>query len=267
MDQEIKVTKYYLLKKIIVAIIWLLLFLLFFTLNMLNPICFMFKISDRFTGNNAGVISLILLSLILSVFLFSLIFGIIARSSGKDNLVEKAYNILDVTTIIPIIMMIFLMVDVLFFSVVKVSGLSMNNTLIEGDTILAYHAPISSIDKEDIVILYTEVYGEDILIVKRVKATEGDTISFKNVDGNAILSVNGEEINTGSAFGRGYQFFDEYTLKKNEIFVMGDNYFNSIDSRCLGVFTIKGKDKNAMFCAKAVYGIKPFGKIEKDLVQ
>ncbi len=265
MDKEEKSIKYYLLRKIIVATFWLLLFLLFFVLNMINPICFMYQISDRFKGSSTGIISLILLSLIFSIFLFSLIFAIISRSIKKEKLMGKAFNILDITTIIPVIMMIFLMVDVLFFSVVKVSGLSMNNTLMNGDTILAYHAPENTISKEDIVILYTEVYGDNMLIVKRVKATEGDTVSFKNVDGNAILTINGIEINTGSVFGRGYEFFDDYTLKENEIFVVGDNYYNSIDSRYLGVFKIKGRDKNATFCAKAVYSIKPFGKIEKDL--
>lgn len=264
-NQEEKNTRFLLFRKIAVALFWLLLFLLFLILDMINPICFMFKIGNRTGSASNSIISLILLSFVFIVFLVSFIFGIIAHITNKDKLIDKAYGALDLTIIIPIVMTFFLMIDVIFFSIVRVSGLSMNNTLEEGDTILSYHAKESSIKKEDIVILYVNVLDEDILIVKRVKATEGDTISFKNIDGIAVLTINGESIDTGPAYGKGFIFFDDYTLKKDEIFVMGDNYVNSIDSRSLGVFKLKGKDKNATYCAKAIFSIKPFGKIEQDL--
>ncbi len=98
----------------------------------------------------------------------------------------------------------------------------------------------------DVVILYNEEKLENN-IIKRIIATEGQTVSIKNgADGYAHVYVNGDLCDESYINGKMYAVSGEYriTLKENEIFVLGDNRNVSKDSRAYGPFKItdiKGK--------------------------
>ena len=126
-----------------------------------------------------------------------------------------------------------LLVFLLFFRVIVVSGDSMYSTLLDGDYLLLlgnlfYQEP----QRGDIVVISKKSFDDGKPIVKRVIATEGQTvdIDFENavvyVDGHAL-----EEpyINSPTNFNEGNQF--PLTVAENCIFVLGDNRGVSRDSR------------------------------------
>lgn len=126
-----------------------------------------------------------------------------------------------------------LLVFLIFFRVIVVSGDSMYSTLVDGDYLLLlsnlfYQDP----QPGDIVVISKESYDHGKPIVKRVIATEGQTvdIDFENgtvfVDG-AVLDE--AYINNLTTDNRGTQF--PLTVDVNCIFVLGDNRSVSLDSR------------------------------------
>lgn len=131
--------------------------------------------------------------------------------------------------LLAIVLIIFLLV----FRIIIVSGDSMRMTLVEGDYLLLlnnlfYREP----EQGDIVVISKESFDNGAPIVKRVIATEGQAvdIDFESgavyVDGTQLeepyinnLTLN----NSGTAF--------PLTVEKNCIFVLGDNRSVSRDSR------------------------------------
>ena len=101
------------------------------------------------------------------------------KQSAVVYLHDLVYNLI-------VIMIIFL----LLFRVVTVSGTSMNMTLLNGDYLLLlsnlfYHNP----DQGDIVVISKESFEQGTPIVKRVIATEGQTVDIDF--GNGIVYVDG----------------------------------------------------------------------------
>ena len=127
------------------------------------------------------------------------------------------------------IMIVFLLV----FRVIVVSGSSMYPTLVDGDYLLLlsnvfYQEPRQG----DIVVISKESFDNGKPIVKRVIATEGQTvdIDFENgvvyVDGAALEE---DYINCLTTVDEGTVF--PLTVEKGCIFVLGDNRGVSMDSR------------------------------------
>ena len=126
-----------------------------------------------------------------------------------------------------------LLVFLLFFRVIVVSGDSMYSTLLDGDYLLLlgnlfYQEP----QRGDIVVISKKSFDDGKPIVKRVIATEGQTVDIDFE--NAVVYVDGlalEEpyINSPTNFNEGNQF--PLTVAKNCIFVLGDNRGVSRDSR------------------------------------
>lgn len=130
---------------------------------------------------------------------------------------------------------IVLVIIFLFIFVVRVTvvdGASMENTFHHGDMVLTWTLGYSP-DQGDVVVLTQKSYS-DQSIIKRVVATEGQTVDIDYSTGTVY--VDGEPLDEPYIkegmrmpyFGEGV---NHVTIPEGCIFVLGDNRNNSSDSR------------------------------------
>ena len=126
-----------------------------------------------------------------------------------------------------------MLVFLLLFRVIVVSGSSMYDTLIDGDYLLLlsnlfYREP----EYGDIIVVSKESFDNGVPIIKRVIATEGQTVDIDfeagivYVDGTALQE---EYTYTPTNVREGMEF--PLTVEENCVFAMGDNRNGSLDSR------------------------------------
>ena len=120
-----------------------------------------------------------------------------------------------------IIHVLLAVVFVLNFKIIRVNGQSMSPTLDNGQVILTSRHT-DDLKRNSIVI----VKYNDELIVKRIAALENDTVVMKD---DAVF-VNGVKLSNSSYEGEDMSI----TLKKGEVFILGDNHKVSLDSRYFG---------------------------------
>ena len=112
---------------------------------------------------------------------------------------------------------------------VRITGDSMLDTLKQGDRVLVSRAAamLDMYKSGSIVILKYDSGDKTIKIVKRVAALEGDIIESRD----GLLYINGN-------FMEGYLCPDmgdiSFTLEEGQVFVLGDNPEESVDSREFG---------------------------------
>ena len=121
----------------------------------------------------------------------------------------------------------------LIFRVVVVSGTSMNMTLLDGDYLLLlsntfYHNP----QQGDIIVVSKDSFDDGAAFVKRVIATEGQTVDIDFEQG--IVYVDGEAlqedyINNLTTTRGGMEF--PLVVENGCVFALGDNRGISKDSR------------------------------------
>ena len=112
---------------------------------------------------------------------------------------------------------------------VRVKGRSMQDTLHDGDFMLALrYGLFGRIRRFDVVIC--RYPGRKGHFVKRVVSLPGERVSMTE----GALYINGAEVTEDFPLRRSLRGFDERTLGPDEYFVMGDNRPCSSDSRRVG---------------------------------
>lgn len=120
------------------------------------------------------------------------------------------------------------------FCTVRVEGSSMVPTLHHGDRLIVWRLGYEP-QNGDIVVLEPPIYNVDDHYVKRVIATEGQTVQIINnhvyVDGEVLEEtyIQGEV----SALGSKYEL--PQIIPQGACFVLGDNREHSTDSRSFGL--------------------------------
>ena len=156
-------------------------------------------------------------------------------------------------------------VFLLLFRVIVVSGSSMSTTLLDGDYLLLvsnvfYHEP----EHGDIVVISKESFDNGKAIVKRVIATEGQTVDIDFQQG--IVYVDGvalqeDYISCPTTLEEGTHF--PLTVTEGCIFVLGDNRGVSLDSRNPAIGLIDTRE----VLGKAIFLMLPgdhYGQVRPD---
>ena len=153
----------------------------------------------------------------------------------------------DLTILLAVILVVFL----LLFRVVVVSGPSMMSTLVNGDYLIVLNQTFAGDPQPgDVVVISKSTYDNGTPIIKRVIATEGQEVTIRDqhvyVDGVMLDEPYIHGLPTLSPTG------DIYTVvvEPGCVFVMGDNRVQSKDSRSNQIGQIDRREiiGKAIFC-------------------
>lgn len=135
----------------------------------------------------------------------------------------------DIVYILAVILLVF----TFLVRMVVVSGSSMFSTLADGDYLLLLDHPLcGDLEYGDIVVASMDRFHDGEPIVKRVIATEGQTVDIDFEQG--IVYVDGKALDepytyTKTTLDEGMKF--PLVVREGCVFLMGDNRNNSRDSR------------------------------------
>lgn len=154
-----------------------------------------------------------------------------SEAKGKRSDIQNSLLLYlhDLVTLLAAILLVLL----LLFRIVIVSGPSMNNTLLDGDYLLLLSNNLYPNPKHgDIIVASKDDFKDGEPIIKRVIATEGQTVDIDFAAG--IVYVDGSALQedytlTPTNLAEGIVF--PITVDEGCLFVMGDNRNESKDSR------------------------------------
>ena len=159
----------------------------------------------------------------------------------------------------------FMFVYILFFRVVVVVGPSMKNTLVDGDRLILLSSTFyRNPEFGDVIVASKESFNDGECIIKRVIATEGQSV---DIDFNrGVVIVDGVElqedyVRTGTNLQEGMEF--PTVVPEGCVFVLGDNRNGSKDSRDPQIGFVDTRE----ILGKAIFLMMPGtdgGAIEKD---
>ena len=168
------------------------------------------------------------------------------------------HDIFDFVEFFVIAFAVILLIFTFFIRQTVVTGGSMLPTLTNGDRLIIsnfFYTPKAG----DVVVIQIEdeiaekrplVLAKDSSIIKRVIATEGQTVRIQN----GIVYVDGAPFEADFTYFPDVDSMAEITVSEGHIFVMGDNRIVSLDSRVLGEI-----DERTVI-GKVLFRIAPFSE-------
>lgn len=162
------------------------------------------------------------------------------------------------------------------FDGVVVSGNSMRNTLYDGEQLLMRKTDGSDAERGDVIVVYVGDYAEfnegnstgekTLYLIKRLIAIEGDCV--RCTDGTLEIRYAGTDV--WETLDEPYAYytdkaaydFAEYTVGEGEVFFLGDNRNNSMDSR----YQENYSRLDRLYKRSDIYGIVPEWAIEQQSV-
>lgn len=147
------------------------------------------------------------------------------------------------------------LITVLVFPVIQISGSSMSETLHNGDIVVALNE--TGYEVGDIIAFY---YNNNILI-KRVIATPGDWVDIDK-EGNVYVNGNllDEPYVSEKALGE-CNITLPYQVPDKKCFVMGDHRLTSIDSRNTAVGCVGNEDLIGILIFR-VWPLSQIGRVQ-----
>ena len=145
---------------------------------------------------------------------------------------------------IAVALLVVFVIRTFFFQIIRVDGDSMNSTLLNGERLFVTVTDVlmDGAERGDVVICQYPGRG-NTNFVKRVVAVEGDQV-YRSCGVTHVLyeaeNENGETVTVDEALDERYapyfpfgssDDYEPYTLGEDEYFVVGDNRYNSHDSR------------------------------------
>ena len=168
------------------------------------------------------------------------------------------HDIFDFVEFFVIAFAVILLIFTFFIRQTVVTGGSMLPTLTNGDRLIIsnfFYTPKAG----DVVVIQIEdeiaekrplVLAKDSSIIKRVIATEGQTVRIQN----GIVYVDGAPLEADFTYFPDVDSMAEITVSEGHVFVMGDNRIVSLDSRVLGEI-----DERTVI-GKVLFRIAPFSE-------
>lgn len=135
--------------------------------------------------------------------------------------------------------LIVLVIQSFLFRIIRVDGHSMDTTLADGERLFVTVADVrfGSVHRDDVVICHYPGRGLTYF-VKRCVAVPGDTVYCENGVTHVVYQQDGETVDEplDDRFAQYYVYgsdhdYEPYVLGDDEYFVVGDNRYNSHDSR------------------------------------
>ena len=145
------------------------------------------------------------------------------KKDVKKEIMEWVKSILVALVIVAI-------VRTFLFTMIRVDGESMLESLQDGDRLAAtiIDGKLFGYSRGDVVICTYP--GADHYCVKRVIGLPGETISIEK----GVVSIDGNPLDEPYLTYRGMDSMDAYQIPEGAYFVMGDNRPISLDSRSVG---------------------------------
>ena len=167
----------------------------------------------------------------------------VSDEGSQDPMQSLLTYLHDLVYLLSVILIVFL----LCFRVVVVSGSSMKNTLVDGDYLLLIGSTMYSKPQQgDIIVASKDSFENGEPIIKRVIATEGQWVDINYETGTVY--VDNKPLEEGnyisSATIEPWMEPMEFPLQvaENCVFVMGDNRSNSHDSRSTDIGLIDRRE-------------------------